>query len=145
MHSPFEAATNGKTVLVTWSERFANRRGCVFAQEFTFDGAPLIGKQEVTCGTGYRAIPSRAYGVWDGTRYQVIYSFDETMWAYPADNSGPPVELFRTSGLLQASRPIATPLGIVLTYTRSATEFGSLPRAFRRVVSFDPPRRRAVR
>lgn len=142
--STFEAATNGTEVLVTWTERFQTSRGCVYAQRFTFDGAPLSAKLSVMCGKGFEAVPQRSFPLWDGTRFLVVYSHDDAMWAHALDGS-PGMKLFETTGGLWAYRPLATPVGIVFPYMRSDAVYGSIPRMFRRMVSFEPPRRRAVR
>jgi hypothetical protein len=49
------------------------------------------------------------------------------------------------AGLLTIGRPAVTPAGIVVPYTRVDPEYGAVPRAYRRTISFDPPRRRSVR
>lgn len=142
--STFEAATNGTEVLVTWTESFQTSRGCVYAQRFTFDGAPLSAKVSVMCGKGFEAVPQRAFPLWDGTRFLVVYSHDDAMWAHALDGS-PGMKLFEGTGAPWAYRPMATPVGIVFPYMRSDSVYGSIPRMFRRMVSFEPPRRRSVR
>ncbi|HYR28442.1 MAG TPA: hypothetical protein VEU30_08250 [Thermoanaerobaculia bacterium] len=145
--SSFETATNERKVLVTWSEQHSQSRGCAYAQLFTLDGAPAGPKHELKCGAGDRVIPGRLYPVWDGARFQVIYNYDDVVWAHPVDGqtAGAAVPLFATTGAIRVFRPVATPNGVVLTYTRSVTGFGSLPRVFRRTVSFNGSRRRSVR
>lgn len=143
--SPFETATNGSEILLTWSERRYNTRGCVYAQRFTFDGAPAGAAEELLCATGTYALPARSFALWDGARFRVFYSFDDALWAHTIDGSGERVKVFETGGNFAMARPVRTAVGIVVPYTRSDTEYGSIPRLFRRTISFNPPRRRSVR
>lgn len=140
--SPFEAATNGTEVLVTWSERRYSLRGCIYAQRFDFDGNPLGKREELQCATGENALPSRTFAVWDGTQFRVIYSHQSSVWAHTL--GGERVKLFDTTGSPALGRPVATPAGIILPYTRVPL-YASVTRVFRRTINFDPPRRRAVR
>jgi hypothetical protein len=142
--SPFEPATNGREVLVTWSERRANETGCVFAQRFSFDGAPLAPREELLCAAGLGALPARSFALWDGAQFRVFYSHDDTLWVHTI-GSGERVAVLETSHLVALARPVVTPAGIVVAYTRVDAAFGSVPHVFRRTISFGPGRRRSVR
>ena len=142
--SSFVAATNGTELLITWSESFQNSRGCVYAQRFTFDGAPLSAKLAVTCGNGHDSVPVRPWPLWDGAKFRIVYSHADAVWAHTLDGAAP-VKLFESTGELFASRPVVTPVGIIFPYLRKDSAYGTIDRVFRRMVSFNPPRRRAVR
>ncbi|HYO75373.1 MAG TPA: hypothetical protein VE010_02825, partial [Thermoanaerobaculia bacterium] len=135
VRSGFEAASNGREVMVTWAyvyNNFAPFRGCAYAQRFTLEGKPLdSAPAEVLCQPA-AAFFSRAGAprvIWHQEQWWLVYSVilpEGGVFAAPLSDRrvlGPPVRLSAQPGLDGIA---STALGLAAGFVQLDPAYGNV-------------------
>ena len=154
--SPFQVASNGSELFVTWAATFSSepgsRRSCAYSQRFTLQGAPLDPQPvQIRCQNeaGYWSGGGGPRVIWTGAEWMYVYqrSDSDTGIYAEAVRDGRPVgtAMRIASGEYGPANAAAvqTPAGLFVAYTRRDAAYGNVIGAF--LTRLTEPRVRAAR
>lgn len=150
--SPFDVATNGSELFVTWSYVYQNEttpRSCAFGQRFTLKGEPIDREpKQLLCHNAFAGFSSNGapLPIWTGAEWQLIYQVFGTnrgIFTTPMRNGRPDGSVTTLASPAVGATAVQAPAGIWIAYTRPDTAYGNVYGAFLRRLG--EARTRAVR